>query len=143
MSKTREEVLADFYARTGAQELSAGEKNTLRPLYEAIENITLDANGQRRNAKIDNDCEKNKISPELNNLLSAQGLKLQKNANEVLHTTQTGYGAELVPDQILSMNVIDMTPQFGSFLNMLPGYHGSNMGKKETVPVIGDEGAVD
>ncbi len=140
MPKTREEILQDFFDKTGAEKPTGAEKNTLRPIYEAITNINLVANGQKRCRKIDNDSEKSKISPALTAMLTANGFNMKQNANDVEHTTNTGFGEELVPDQILSADIIDFTPQFGAFLSMLPGFHGSNMGKKETVPIIGDEG---
>jgi len=138
--KTREEILQEFYTKNNAQPLSNGERSALSNLYEAIENITLVSNGCARDKKIANDSEKNKMSPELMNVMKSAGFNIQTNANDVLHTTNTGYGAELVPDQILSMQVIDMVPNYATFVNSLPGFHGSNMQKKETVSIIGDEG---
>lgn len=135
--KTREEIISDFYEKTGAQKLTASEKNQYRPLYDAIENILLVANGQRRNVKAE---ESNTLSPGLRSLLQSQGLDIQRNANEVEHTTNTGNGAELVPDALFGIDVIDMVPQYTTFMGSLPGYHGNNLGKKETVPILGDEG---
>jgi len=41
MPKTREEVVADFYEKTGAQPLTDKERNTIKPLNDAIENLLL------------------------------------------------------------------------------------------------------
>lgn len=136
--KTREEILQDFYEKTGAEPLSISEQKTYKSLFQAKYNLELIENGQKRISE--DKINKNTLSQELKTLLESQGLNLETNANEVLHTTSTGYGAELVPDQILSMSVIDLTPSYAGFLSMLPGFHGSNLGKKESVPVIGDEG---
>lgn len=70
--------------------------------------------------------------------LSALGI--QTNANEVMHTGNTNAGAELVPGAQLSEEIIDMIPEFGSFLGALPGNHGNNMLKSQEVSIIGDIG---
>lgn len=64
-------------------------------------------------------------------------LGLEKKANEVMHTTNTGKGAELVPDKILMDQVFEAVPTYGSFLGALPGYHGSGLQKSQDVPIIG------
>lgn len=65
---------------------------------------------------------------------------IQTNANESMHTTNTNAGAELVPSAVLAKEVFDAIPQYGTFLQLLPGFHGVGMGKSEEVPVIGDVG---
>lgn len=62
------------------------------------------------------------------------------NANEALHTTQTGYGKELVPVNVLSDEVLDMTINEAPLLSFLPGDHGRNMNATEKVPIIGEPG---
>lgn len=62
------------------------------------------------------------------------------NANEALHTTQTGYGKELVPVNVLSDEVLDMTIEEADLLSFLPGDHGRNMNATEKVPMIGEPG---
>ena len=62
------------------------------------------------------------------------------NANEVVHTTQTGYGKELVPLAQLSDSVLEMAIQESGLLAELPGNHGFNMGISDKVPIIGEIG---
>lgn len=69
-----------------------------------------------------------------------EAMAVEKNANEVMHITNTGYGLELVPLTVLSQQVYDNIPKNGQFLSMLPGFHGSNLAVTERVPVIGDIG---
>lgn len=71
-------------------------------------------------------------------LEKAKGLKT--NANEVMHTGNTGYGAELIPLNVLQAEVFDAVPQYATFLPSLPGFHGYNMGISEKVAVKGDPG---
>lgn len=68
------------------------------------------------------------------------GLPVQTNANEVMNTGASGYGAELVPTQILAKEIFDAIPQYSTFLSMLPGFHGVGLGKSVEVDVIGDVG---
>lgn len=63
-----------------------------------------------------------------------------KNANEVMHTGNTGYGEELIPTNVLSEEIIDMIPKYATFLGQLPGFHGTNMAISEEVAVIGETG---
>lgn len=66
--------------------------------------------------------------------------KTKDNANEVMHTGNTGYGEELVPTDELTQDVLNMIPEYGSFLGQLRGFHGNNMGKSVSMPIIGDVG---
>lgn len=66
--------------------------------------------------------------------------KIKTNANEVMHTTNTGYGAELVPTNVLQANIFDAIPTYATFLNALPGFHGYDMAISEKVAVKGDLG---
>lgn len=66
--------------------------------------------------------------------------RVQRNDNEVMHTTNTGKGAELVPSEVQSDSIIDMVPKYMGLLNFLPGNHGTGLPKKETYPVIGEAG---
>jgi HK97 family phage major capsid protein len=72
--------------------------------------------------------------------VSQDELVYQKNANEVEHTTNTGFGKELVPVDVLSDSVYNAVPQYSSFLSMLPGFHGNNMGVSEKVAIKGEIG---
>lgn len=53
----------------------------------------------------------------------------EKKANEVMHTGNTGYGAEFVPDPTFVKGIIDILPQYSALLPLLPGNHGSNLPK--------------
>lgn len=66
--------------------------------------------------------------------------KAKENANEVMHTTNTGYGAELIPTDQLTTDVLEMIPQFATFFNNLPGFHGNNMGQSVSKPIVGEIG---
>ena len=61
---------------------------------------------------------------------------LETKANEVVHTGNTGFGAELVPGAILTTDFIDLVPRISPFIGALRGYHGRNMDKTMEVPVI-------
>ena len=101
---------------------------------ETEEDVTsrVDAAKLRQEEAVTNDCDM---------ALRALGLgDYAKNANEVEHTTSTGYGKELVPVNILSEKVIDVARQSSKLLQLLPGNHGSNMNLTEKVPVMGDVG---
>lgn len=63
-----------------------------------------------------------------------------KNADEVEHTTNTGYGKELVPVDVLTDRIYNAIPEYATFLTKLPWFHGNNMGVSEKVPVIGEIG---
>ena len=53
---------------------------------------------------------------------------MQTKSNEVEHTTNTGYGLELVPTNILSDMVISAIPQYATISNAFSvGFHGNNM----------------
>ena len=66
--------------------------------------------------------------------------KYQKNANEVEHTTNVGFGKELVPVDVLTGEIISMVPTYGTFINALSGFQGANMGTSEKRAVIGEIG---
>ncbi len=66
----------------------------------------------------------------------AMGLEVK--ANEVEHTTNTGYGAELVPGAVQTTDFLDLVPTFSSFIGRLKGFHGRNLNKIQEVPVIWD-----
>jgi len=62
----------------------------------------------------------------------------KQNADEVEHTTNVGFGKELVPVDVLTNQVLEMIPTYGTFVNALPGFHGNAMGKSVIVPIIGE-----
>lgn len=63
-----------------------------------------------------------------------------KNANEVMHTGNTGYGAELIPVNVLMAEIVDLIPKYSTFLGQLPGFHGTDMPVSAKVSVIGEAG---
>src|SRR3989339_532316 len=65
------------------------------------------------------------------------GKDLEKKANEVMHTTNTGYGAEFIPDEVFASEIFDLIPQRARLLPLLPGNHGTKLPKIYTAPVIG------
>jgi len=79
----------------------------------------------------------NKIEAQVNEYKDELAKK-QENANEVVHTTNTGFGKELIPEDLLTAQVLDIVPEYTQFLSTLPWYHGANMGKSESVPIIGE-----
>lgn len=73
---------------------------------------------------------------------AALGLKdkIEENANEIMHTANTGAGAELIPQNQLREDIMDLVPKYDNFLGELPGYHGEDMGISDQVSFIGDIG---
>ena len=63
----------------------------------------------------------------------------EQKANEVMHTTNTGFWKETVPVNVLLDPALDMLPKYSSLINLLPGNHGNNMPISAKVPVIGDK----
>ena len=59
-------------------------------------------------------------------------------ANEVMHTTNTGFGSELIPTNVKLDPALDMLPKYSSLINLLPWNHGNNMPISAKVPVIGE-----
>ena len=64
---------------------------------------------------------------------------LETKANEIMHTTNTGFGAELVPGNVLITDFIDQVPKASQLMAFFQkGFHGKNMDKIMKVPVIGE-----
>jgi hypothetical protein len=59
-------------------------------------------------------------------------------ANEVVHTGNTGYGAELVPGAVQTTDFLDLAPILNPLLGAFRGFHGRNLNKIQEVPVIGE-----
>lgn len=59
-------------------------------------------------------------------------------ANEVMHTTNTGFWKETIPVNVLLDPALDMLPKYSSLINLLPWNHGNNMPISAKVPVIGE-----
>ena len=66
-----------------------------------------------------------------------KSLILQRKANEVMHTENTGYGAEFIPDEVFAEGIIDIMPAMSSLLPLLPGNHGVGLPKKYTSATFG------
>lgn len=70
--------------------------------------------------------------------LEAKNLEVESKANEVYHTTNTGYGEELIPGTMTTDPVIDMVYKTNNLLSRLPWNHWTGLNISELVPVIGE-----
>ncbi len=61
-------------------------------------------------------------------------------ANELIHTGNTGYGAELIAANVLTTDFLDLAPTINPTLGMFKGFHGRNMNLTMKVPIIGEVG---
>lgn len=69
-------------------------------------------------------------------MLKSMGLQVK--ANEVMHSSNTGAGAEFIPSEVFAKEIFDLLPQRPGLLSQLQsGYHGNNLPKVYTAPVIG------
>ena len=59
-------------------------------------------------------------------------------ADEVMHTDNTGFGAELIEKNRLSKDILDMVPNYSTLLPLLPGDHGMDLGVSEVLPIVGE-----
>ena len=64
-------------------------------------------------------------------------------ANEVMHTTNTGFGAELIPTNVVLDPALDLLPKYSSLINLLPWNHGNDMPISAKVPVVGEANLFD
>lgn len=69
---------------------------------------------------------------------NAQRALFETKANEVVHTGNTGYGAELVPGAIQTTDFLDLVPKLNPLLGAFRGYHGRNLPKIAEVAIIGE-----
>ena len=84
-------------------------------------------------AEVEYDIQKN-----MEHKATAMGM-LETKANEIMHTGNTGYGAELVPGNVLMTDFLDMAPAASPLLSLfLAGYHGKNLDLKADLSVIGE-----
>lgn len=75
----------------------------------------------------------------LKNLEAKGASLLETKANEIMHTTNTGYGAELIPGNILMTDFIDQVPKASPLMAFfMAGFHGKNMDKDMIVSAIGE-----
>jgi len=70
--------------------------------------------------------------------IEAKNVEMQTKADEVYHTTNTWYGEELIPTNVVMDPVIDMVYKTNDLLMKLPGNHWTNMPISAKVPVIGE-----
>jgi HK97 family phage major capsid protein len=67
------------------------------------------------------------------------GFAYDKNANEVMHTTNTGFGAELI-NTGWNPEILDLMKTQPSFVNALTGFHGNDLPLTYTTSIMGDLG---
>lgn len=64
---------------------------------------------------------------------------LETKANEIMHTANTGFGAELIPGNILMTDFLDLIPSASPLMSFFQaGYHGKNLALKQDVGVLGE-----
>lgn len=63
---------------------------------------------------------------------------LETKANELIHTGNTGYGAELIPGAVQTTDFLDLAPTVNPTLANFKAFHGRNMNAIMEVPVIGE-----
>jgi len=66
--------------------------------------------------------------------------QMEHKANELVHTTNTSAGAELVPGAVQTTDFLDLAPRINPTLAQFKAFHGRNMDKVMEVPVIGELG---
>lgn len=85
--------------------------------------------------KLEKGLTQEAIDAELNKVV------VEKNANEVEHTTNTGYGKELVPVNVLTDKILNVIPNYGKLMDAFTsGFHGNQMGASVKVAVKGEIG---
>lgn len=63
---------------------------------------------------------------------------IETNADEIMHTGNTGFGKENIPTEVWINQSLDLVPKYSRLLTMLPGDHGNNLPQKQTSIAIGD-----
>lgn len=66
--------------------------------------------------------------------------EMEVKADEVTHTTNTGFGAELIPTEVQASDYLDMIPSYSRVLQFFTGNHGNNLDKVVSLPAIGETG---
>lgn len=109
-----------------------------------LEQISVE--GQRNNPDTKKPViKKNELSPmDALALIGVQGTNskfaIETNA-DIHYTTRTGYGAELVPTEVLTAQVYESIPKYDTFLSQIAATsHGNNMEKSQRVRIIGRPG---
>jgi hypothetical protein len=67
----------------------------------------------------------------------------QTKANEVVHTGNVGFGAELIQGAVTTTDFLDMAPDAEPGLSFFQGFQGRNMDLTSVVPTIGELGLHD
>lgn len=120
---------ADFKARvlkSGAKPIAANITDT-KMLAESI-GMELKSMG-RSEAEYD----------VLKNLEAKSQALLETKANEIMHTTNTGFGAELVSGAVLLTDFIDQLPKASPLMAFFQaGFHGKDLDKIAEVAAIGE-----
>jgi len=81
-------------------------------------------------SEIDYDIQKN---------MEHKSAMLETKANEIMHTSNTGFGAELIPGTVLMTDFLDLIPTASQLMSFFQGgYHGKSMDKTMDVPVLGE-----
>ena len=69
------------------------------------------------------------ITDEVKELSEKKIADMRLKTNEVVHTTNTGYGKELIPVNVLTDTVLEMVPMYAGILNLIYGrFHGNLYG---------------
>lgn len=111
--------------KDGAKLVTEGVKDT-KGLAEAISTEMKSAG----RAETEYDVQKN---------LEQKAASLETKANEIMHAGNAGYGAELVPGNVLSTSFLDLIPSASQLMGFFSaGYHGNALNMKQDVPVIGE-----
>lgn len=63
--------------------------------------------------------------------------KIDLDKNTIMHSGNTGAGAETVDDDEMADNILLGAQRYSTFLSALPSFHGVNMPEKKSVPVLG------
>lgn len=64
--------------------------------------------------------------------------RMETKSNELVHTTNTSAGAELIPGAVQTTDFLDMAPLINPTLAQFKGFHGRNMNKIMEVPCVGE-----
>jgi hypothetical protein len=71
--------------------------------------------------------------------LEHKAAMLETKANEIMHTSNTGFGAELVPGAVLMTDFLDLIPTASDTMSFFrEGYHGKNLNLIQEVSVLGE-----
>lgn len=124
MARTFQEF-KDLVKKDNARTVATDVKDT-KGLADAI-GMEMKSAGR---AETEYDIQKN---------MEIKAAAIETKANEIMHTANTGFGAELVPGNILMTDFLDLIPNASSIMNFFSGgYHGKNLALKQDVPVLGE-----